>query len=209
MKKIRMIAILLVMAMCLQTPAVSMCVEAATTTTTKKGLVEKNGKYYFYYKGKKIKNKWKTIRIDGKAYKYYFGKNGAAYAGKVITSYGYKLGETLAVKKISGKSYGFNAAGQRVKGIQVSYDTSSGNLKFYAFSSKGVLNKTKTAKLRKAAKRGADWAALKKLLGKPAASEYAEGCNEEGLDGIQTYKNFTVTTHKYPDGREIVYEVIQ
>ena len=46
----------------------------------KNGLVTKaSGSIYYYQKGKLLKNAWKTVTIKKKKYKYYFGKNGAAY----------------------------------------------------------------------------------------------------------------------------------
>ena len=39
-------------------------------------------KYYYYNaKGKKVKNKWVTVKVKGKKQKYYFNKKGAALTG--------------------------------------------------------------------------------------------------------------------------------
>lgn len=43
------------------------------------GLIhDKNGHFYFYQNGKKLKNRWKKVGKN----KYYFGKNGQAVTGK-------------------------------------------------------------------------------------------------------------------------------
>lgn len=71
----------------------------------KKGLKKEKGKYYYYNKGKKAKNKWVTI---GKK-KYYFQGNGAAAVGWT---------------KIGGKAYYFTskavmAKNKKVDGIKL------------------------------------------------------------------------------------------
>ncbi len=38
-------------------------VQAATTKTVKNGLKKENGQYYYYVKGKKVKNTWKTVTV--------------------------------------------------------------------------------------------------------------------------------------------------
>ena len=204
MKKIRLILCVLAMLFCVQIPALSETVQADTTVKT--GLVEKNGKYYYYNsKGKKITNKWKVIKIDGKKYKYYFGKNGAAYAGKEV--YGQKV---YTVKKIGKKQYGFDTDGKMLKGVYLSYDSKNFGYKFYAFDSKtGVLSTKKSVKLRKASEQGDKWSVLKKLLGKPQKSEELEGgCYGDGTEYLYTYKNFAVNTFKLADGSaEIVLGV--
>lgn len=52
-------------------------VEASAKAVAKKGLKKESGKFYFYEKGKKVKNKWVTV---GKK-KYYFKKDGSAAIG--------------------------------------------------------------------------------------------------------------------------------
>ena len=60
--------------------AVSM--QTAEAATVKQGLVKVKNKYYYYNaKGKKVKNKWVTVKIKGKKQKYYFNKKGAALTG--------------------------------------------------------------------------------------------------------------------------------
>ena len=55
--------------------AVSM--QTAEAATVKQGLVKVKNKYYYYNaKGKKVKNKWVTVKVKGKKQKYYFNKKG-------------------------------------------------------------------------------------------------------------------------------------
>lgn len=68
--------------------------------TVKKGLKQEKGKYYYYQKGVKVKNKWITI---GKK-KYYFQKNGAA---------------AVDWNKIGNKAYYFNSKAVMVKNKKV------------------------------------------------------------------------------------------
>lgn len=87
--------------------------------TVKKGLV-KEGKYYYYYdsKGKKVKEKWKTIGEN----RYYFGKNGRAVTGGVpLGKYQYVFvfdekgrlcrPETIRVITVGKKKYYVNPKG--------------------------------------------------------------------------------------------------
>ena len=76
--------------------AVSM--QTAEAATVKQGLVKVKNKYYYYNaKGKKVKNKWVTVKVKGKKQKYYFNKKGAALTG------------TAAVKN---RLYGFDKKGR-------------------------------------------------------------------------------------------------
>ena len=101
MKKPRMLALLLAACIGLsQAPAAGLTIEAQAASSTssakkaakKSGLVREKGKYYYYSKGKKVKNTWKTIKKK----KYYFGPDGAAKTGWYT---------------ISGTSYYFNSKG--------------------------------------------------------------------------------------------------
>lgn len=67
----------------------------------------------------RIKNKWKNVKDakTKKTYRYYFGKDGAAYAGSK-DMFGRKK---LAVKKIGGKQYGFDTNARMIKGVAASY----------------------------------------------------------------------------------------
>ncbi len=92
--RIWMVIVLLVCVSCIQGMAAT-AVECSAAAVKKTGLVKEKGKLFYYQKGRKLKNNWKTIEIKGKRYTYYFSKDGSAYAGKV--RYG---DEIPAVKKI-------------------------------------------------------------------------------------------------------------
>lgn len=72
----------LLLAMCMTIPGALDLQAAAETDASdiavnKSGLTSEGGKYYFYYRGKKLKNKWKTIGTR----RYYFGADGGAKTG--------------------------------------------------------------------------------------------------------------------------------
>lgn len=177
-------------------------IKAADTSDTKTGLVKEKGKYYYYVlneegQPEKVTNKWKTIKItkNGKTstYKYYFGKDGAAYAGSV------KIGvKTPAVKKVGTKYYGFDVYARMLKGTYVIND------KFYVLNSKtGVYDSTKSKKLRKAYSNTQNASQLKKLLGKPEKTKSASSCL--GLkDYMIYYPNFVLYTTKMQKGVEVI-----
>ena len=172
------------------------------TAAKKKGLKRERGKYYYYKNGVKVKNNWLTLKRNGKYYKYYFGANGAAYAGTKV--YGTSV---PAVKKISGAYYGFDRLGHMLKGTYVA------NNKFYVFSSKnGKMNGTLSVKLRSACKYKKSTATLKRLLKniglKPLKTQKLEGCYGDGYDVIYTYKNFQISAHENLDGTEIFLGLI-
>ena len=185
-------------------------VAAAETTVQDtdvlKGLVKENGKYYYYVDGKMQKG-WQnvtTTKSNGQSvtYRYYFGANGAAYAGTKV--YGTSV---PAVKKISGAYYGFDRLGHMLKGTYVA------NNKFYVFSSKnGKMNGTLSVKLRSACKYKKSTATLKRLLKniglKPLKTQKLEGCYGDGYDVIYTYKNFQISAHENLDGTEIFLGLI-
>ena len=111
--------------MILQTAAVSVLPAMQVHAAAKSGLVKKKNKYYFYKKGKPLKNKWKTIKVDGKKYRFYFGKNGAAYRAGSL----YLNAYNVKVYKIGGKKYGFDSNSHRVAaGIYV-----DGSYRFLVF----------------------------------------------------------------------------
>lgn len=206
MKHAKMTACILAAALCLSVPTSGLAASSSKTTTAKKtvkkGLKKENGKYYYYKNGKKVKNKWVTIKSGKTKYKYYFGKNGAAYMGK--KEYGVSV---PAVKKIGKYYYGFDTRGRMIKGTYYI------NGKFYTFSSStGKMSSTNTKKLRSASKYRANYATLKKLLSKlgvkPKKTEYfGYSCYGDGEDGLVTYKNFKVSVFKNTKGKVIVLGV--
>ncbi len=206
MKKwIKILAVVLCLCL-LQTPVM----ESVTSVTevqaaVKKGLKKEKGKYYYYYKGKKVKNTWKSVKVKNEktkkmvTYRYYFGKNGAAYQG------GSKWGEPyLAVKTIKGKKYGFDRYGRMVKGDYVSKGS------FYCFNSKnGRYDAKRTKKLRSASKEGAGIAALFALIGNPKKRTAVPGCYGDGQEYELEYTNFRVGSFvSSATGKETVFEVV-
>lgn len=189
-------------------------VNAADTTqfgqaTVKKGLVKEKGKYYFYEVKEdgtsvRIKNKWKNVKDakTKKTYRYYFGKDGAAYAGSK-DMFGRKK---LAVKKIGGKQYGFDTNARMIKGVAASY-LDSGE-KLYAFNSKtGVYDVAKTKKIRKAYGYEKKAAPLKKLLGKPKKIQKTPICWGNTKGYVLYYDNFILETGETIEGVEVIFGV--
>lgn len=116
------------------TPAVSAVSVMASETTdigeapVVSGLQTVNGKIYYYENGKAVKKVWKKI---GNA-KYYFGKDGAAYAAG--------SDRNVLVKKIGGYYYGFNKKGQMLAGKFYNVKIKSGSKTVtyrYYFTSSG------------------------------------------------------------------------
>lgn len=209
MKKIKIFLLALVVVFCFQVSA-GMAPEAAqvqAAASQKSGLVKVKKKYFYYKKGKKVKNKWVNVKIKGKTKRYYFGKTGAACTG---------------VKKIKGNVYCFNAKAQMLKSSwykKTYYLGEDGKAytgiwtvdgKLYAFAGNGKKDAAKTELLQKCSVQGTDLAELKKLIGEPDAADYMASCmtweNQSGDDGILTYKNFTVYTFRYGE-KEIVWSV--
>ena len=100
-----------------------------------------------------------------------------------------------AVKKINGKVYGFGTEGRMLKGIYVV------NGKFFVFDSKtGVVNPTKSARLRVASAYEKDASQLRSLLGRPKKTKVMESCYGDGDDLILNYGTFYVNVFR--NGRE-------
>lgn len=188
--------------------------ETVQAAKVKKGL-KKEGKYYYYYvNGKRVKNQWKTVKVksNGKtvSYRYYFGKNGRAYAAPNLKSdYGYK--QNIVVKKIGKYYYGFNRYGRMVKSGYYNnpqkFDKNGDSYTYY-FNAKGRLVSSKSKAIRKAAAYGKDAAAVRKILGKPIKEIKQNSCfGEPGDDYMLRYANIDVSVHRYPDGREMMFGI--
>ena len=190
----------------LQTPVM----EGVTSVTevqaaVKKGLKKEKGKYYYYVRGRKVKNTWKSVKIKNKkthkkvTYRFYFGKNGAAYKG------GSKWGEPyLAIKTIKGKKYGFDKYSHMVKGDYVSKG------KFWCFNSRtGKYYAKRTQKLRSASKEHSSAAVLFALIGSPLKRTAVDGCYGDGQEYQLDYANYRVGTFvSRATGQETVIEVV-
>lgn len=171
-------------------------VSSSSSKTVLNGLVKKGSKRYYYKNGVKQKNRW--VKVKG--YYYYFGKNGVAYAAPNDSAYK----QNIIVKKINGKTYGFDRSGRKVtNGV---YADAAG--KAYCFDKKGVLDKSKTNQINKAAKYMASSKKLRGLLGKPLSTKASSSClTEIKKDYTLTYRHIMVMVGKRYSGGEIVYGI--
>ena len=163
----------------------------------KKGLVYSKTKneYYYYADNKKVKNTWKTVNNQ----KYYFDKNGKAYAAPKIDGTNYNI----VVKKIKNKYYGFDNKARMVKGLNCTIEG-----KNYYFSTKtGVYSSTTTKKYRTAAAYQKDAKTIKKLLGTPKKTEKTDSCYKpNGVDMTLYYKKYALMIfHDNKTGKEEVF----
>ena len=173
MKKFRKICLALMLALTMQAAVVPALPAAQTWAASRKGLVKSGKKYYYYKKGAKIKKKWKTVSVKGVKYRFYFGKNGAAYRAKnlYLNAYNVKL------FKIGKKKYGFDNYSHVVApGIYV-----DGSSKIYVFGKKGVYSNKKTKALRAALPKGKIstdmYSRVIAKLGRPKKVTEANSCN--------------------------------
>lgn len=177
---------------------------AYAATPKQKTLVKKiSGKYYgFNSLGRARTNTFCNVKLKkGKktfTYRYYFGANGAAYAGK--KSYGTA---EIAVKKIKGKYYGFNLNGNMVKGTWVKGG------KFYVFGKNGVYNASLSKKLRAAAGYEKEASTLLSLIGNPKKVQVLENtCYGDGTEMYYYYDNYFADIFKFGGtGKTIVLGV--
>ncbi len=165
----RFLAVVLCMLLMLTPLAVvaeTVTVQAAGPQTVKVKLDKKTGKRYGYDENnQKVTQQW---GVTAKGFRYYFGKNGAAYQADqdMVGKYG------ILLKKIDGKYYGFDVSGHTVKGIRVGSVSMYEIPKLYYFNPKtGAVDKKKTSLYRKyaatstMAKRN-NASKIKKVLGK-------------------------------------------
>ena len=146
--------------------AETVTVQAAGPQTVKVKLDKKTGKRYGYDENnQKVTQQW---GVTAKGFRYYFGKNGAAYQADqdMVGKYG------ILMKKINGKYYGFDVSGHTVKGIRVGSVSIYEIPKLYYFNPKtGAVDKKKTSLYRKYAATSTlakqnDASKIKKVLGK-------------------------------------------
>lgn len=146
--------------------AETVTVQAAEPQTVKVKLDKKTGKRYGYDENnQKVTQQW---GVTAKGFRYYFGKNGAAYQADqdMVGKYG------ILMKKINGKYYGFDVSGHTVKGIRVGSVSMYEIPKLYYFNPKtGAVDKKKTSLYRKYAATSTlakqnNASKIKKVLGK-------------------------------------------
>ena len=165
----RFLAVVLCMLLMLTPLAVvaeTVTVQAAEPQTVKVKLDKKTGKRYGYDENnQKVTQQW---GVTAKGFRYYFGKNGAAYQADqdMVGKYG------ILMKKIDGKYYGFDVSGHTVKGIRVGSVSMYEIPKLYYFNPKtGAVDKKKTSLYRKYAATSTlakqnNASKIKKVLGK-------------------------------------------
>ena len=165
----RFLAVVLCMLLMLTPLAVvaeTVTVQAAGPQTVKVKLDKKTGKRYGYDENnQKVTQQW---GVTAKGFRYYFGKNGAAYQADqdMVGKYG------ILMKKINGKYYGFDVSGHTVKGIRVGSVSMYEIPKLYYFNPKtGSVDKKKTSLYRKYAATSTlakqnNASKIKKVLGK-------------------------------------------
>lgn len=165
----RFLAVVLCMLLMLTPLAVvaeTVTVQAAGPQTVKVKLDKKTGKRYGYDENnQKVTQQW---GVTAKGFRYYFGKNGAAYQAnqKKVGKYG------ILLTKIDGQYYGFDVSGHTVKGIRVGSVSMYEVPKLYYFNPKtGAVDKKKTSLYRKYAATSTlakqnNASKIKKVLGK-------------------------------------------
>lgn len=158
-------------------------VQAAAKKT---GLVTSGKNIYYYNKnGQKVKNCWKTV----KGFKYYFGKNGAAYIAPKSSG----ITKNVVCKKIGKVRYCFNQKGRLVKTEGV-YADLAGNA-YYVKSAK--VAETKTRQIQKALKYLADAKKIRSYLGKPKKTSSSSSCfRDGGTDLMLTYPYVTLALYR-------------
>ena len=181
----RFLAVVLCMLLMLTPLAVvaeTVTVQAAGPQTVKVKLDKKTGKRYGYDENnQKVTQQW---GVTAKGFRYYFGKNGAAYQADqdMVGKYG------ILMKKINGKYYGFDVSGHTVKGIRVGSVSMYEIPKLYYFNPKtGAVDKKKTSLYRKYAATSTlakqnNASKIKKILGKYKKCTIRKG-NTCMLDG--------------------------
>ncbi len=207
MKKFKKIMAMLLFMLFVATPVVAAATQPVTVQAAAKTVLK--NKYYAYENGKKVRNQWRTIKIKGKSYRFYFDKNGKAYHANKNS-----MGKTgVLVKKIKGQYYGFDYQGHMVKGLRCGSTSAYAVPNLYYFNSKGVYDKKKTVIYRNAAKTNKNAKQIKKLLGK-YKKKYVNknSCFGKGSDITYVYNNVELSVLR-PSGKgessEIVESIMQ
>ena len=210
----RFLAVVLCMLLMLTPLAVvaeTVTVQAAGPQTVKVKLDKKTGKRYGYDENnQKVTQQW---GVTAKGFRYYFGKNGAAYQADqdMVGKYG------ILMKKINGKYYGFDVSGHTVKGIRVGSVSMYEIPKLYYFNPKtGAVDKKKTSLYRKyaatstMAKRN-NASKIKKVLGKYKKCTISKSntcmLDGNGKDVTYTYDYVQLNVVR-PTGKESSAEVV-
>lgn len=124
-----------------------------TLVTVKATSKEKKQGYtvrYKYYdaKGKKVKNAWVTLKVNGAKVRMYFGSDGKAY--QAPTSAGFL--NNVKTYKIGSATYGFDILGRAAKGYVANANIVG--TKYYYFTSAGKYKSSKTKAFRAAIQSG-------------------------------------------------------
>ena len=210
----RFLAVVLCMLLMLTPLAVvaeTVTVQAAEPQTVKVKLDKKTGKRYGYDENnQKVTQQW---GVTAKGFRYYFGKNGAAYQADqdMVGKYG------ILMKKINGKYYGFDVSGHTVKGIRVGSVSMYEIPKLYYFNPKtGAVDKKKTSLYRKYAATSTlakqnNASKIKKILGKYKKCTISKGntymLDGNGKDVTYTY-NYVQLNVVRPTGKGSSAEVV-
>ena len=210
----RFLAVVLCMLLMLTPLAVvaeTVTVQAAGPQTVKVKLDKKTGKRYGYDENnQKVTQQW---GVTAKGFRYYFGKNGAAYQADqdMVGKYG------ILMKKINGKYYGFDVSGHTVKGIRVGSVSMYEIPKLYYFNPKtGAVDKKKTSLYRKYAATSTlakqnNASKIKKVLGKYKKCTISKGTtcmlDGNGKDVTYTYDYVQLNVVR-PTGKGSSAEVV-
>ena len=166
-KFLAVVLCMLLMLTPLATVAETVTVHAAQDVKTVKVKTDKKtGKRYGYDENnQKVTMTW---GVTSSGFRYYFGKNGAAYQADkdTVGKYG------ILIKKIDKVYYGFDVSGHTVKGIRVGSISMYDIPKLYYFNPKtGAVDNKKTSLYRKYAATSTlakqnNASKIKKVLGK-------------------------------------------
>ncbi len=138
MRKLKRILAVLLCLVMIQAPVQIFTQAAEVQAATKKQVKysTKDEKYYYYENGKRVKLKSKWVTVSGR--KYYFGKEGYAFAAPKEEGVTYNI----ITKRIGSKTYGFDSKARMVKsGLYYKLDGTC-----YYFNSKGEYSQKETKK---------------------------------------------------------------